>query len=106
VEALAFETISLGLLPWRLVARRIGGWSGWILIQPTTLTRGLLTARLVAATILTRRWLRWRNLGERYSAERHRQRQHQRSNQQRNALPPLLLTSFPFSSKRNRPTSL
>ena len=81
MEALGFETISLRLLPWRSVARRIGCWSGFILSEAASRTGGLLTARLVAASILTRRWLRRRNLGERYSAERHRQRHHERRHQ-------------------------
>jgi hypothetical protein len=56
--------------------------------SPPPLQLGCCPLGQLAATVLTGRWLRWRNLGERRSstAKGHRQRQHQRREQQRNAL--------------------
>jgi hypothetical protein len=74
--ALGFETISLRLLAWRGLARRIGGW---ILRQPTTRTHWLLTTRLVAAPV---RAVRGRNGAECSTAEGHHQRHNERRDQQ------------------------
>jgi hypothetical protein len=89
MEALGFETISLRLLPWRSVARRIGGW---ILRQPTTRTGGLLTTRLVAACVLA---VRWRDLSERRTAKGHHQCHHDRCDQRHYALPHRFSPPFP-----------
>jgi hypothetical protein len=67
-------TVKAGPLPTygclRLLSRRrlACGVRGWVLRQPTTLTYGLLAARLVAARVSA---VRRRNLGERHPAERH-----------------------------------
>jgi hypothetical protein len=74
--ALGFETISLRLLPWRSIARRIGGR---ILRQSTTRTRGLLSTRLVAAPVSA---VRGRDRGEGDPAECHTQGHNQCRNQQ------------------------
>jgi len=51
----------------------IRGWFGRVLRQPFTLAVGLLPAWLLAAIVLTRWWLRWRNLGVSHAS---RGRQH------------------------------
>src|SRR5215218_11347593 len=95
VEALAFETIPLRVLPRRGLAR-------WVLVLrflrlSLIIAGGLLAASLVAAAVGTRGVHRL-NLGERRTAKGHHQRHHDRCDQRHYALPHRFSPPFHWSA--------